>query len=237
MNPKELLLKPITAQMAKTVMEKFHYSGSYCRNSNVHIGVFHNDKCFGALSFGPSMDKRKTAPIVKGTRINEFLELNRMAFSNVLPKNSESRAISIALKMIKKAYPQIKWVISFADATQCGDGTIYRASGFHLVGIKKNTSIKMNSKGEIIVDHGQMDKKKKIGAKPLAGFQIKYIYFLHQDEKKNLTVPILPFSKIEEVGATMYKGKKTRHEHESNASTFHVEESGAIPTMSLQSAK
>ncbi|MFR3876814.1 MAG: hypothetical protein ACLTYW_00180 [Collinsella sp.] len=52
-----------------------------------------------------------------------------MAFDDVLPRNSESRCISVALRMIKKQAPQIKWVISFADGCSCGDGAIYRARG------------------------------------------------------------------------------------------------------------
>jgi len=79
--------------------------------------------------------------LVEGTGWNEFIELNRMAFADWLPRNSESRAIAIAMKLIRKAYPHIKWVVSFADGTQCGDGTIYRASGFVLTGIKKNNQI------------------------------------------------------------------------------------------------
>ena len=47
-----------------------------------------------------------------------------------------------------------------------------------------------------------------IGAKAVPGFQLKYVYFLNEDAKKRLTVPILPFSKIDEMGAGMYKGKK-----------------------------
>ena len=70
--------------------------------------------------------------LVKDTKWNDFLELNRMAFDDYLPKNSESRSISVAMKLIKKHYPNIEWVVSFADGTQCGDGTIYRASGFRL---------------------------------------------------------------------------------------------------------
>lgn len=64
-----------------------------------------------------------------------------MAFDDVLPRNSESRCISVALRMIKKQAPQIKWVISFADGCSCGDGAIYRASGFVLTGIKENANI------------------------------------------------------------------------------------------------
>ena len=64
-----------------------------------------------------------------------------MAFDSYLPRNSESRAISMSLRLIKKYAPQIKWVISFADACSCGDGTIYRASNFVLTGIKENLNL------------------------------------------------------------------------------------------------
>ena len=89
------------------------------------------------MQFGPSIDKRKTQALVKDTLWNGFIELNRMAFSDKLPKYSESRAIGITMRLIRKMYPQIKWVISFSDGAQCGDGTIYRASGFYLTSIKK----------------------------------------------------------------------------------------------------
>ena len=45
------------------------------------------------------------------------------------------------------------------------------------------------------------------GAKPLQGFQLRYIYFIDKRYKDKLTVPILPFSKIDEMGAGMYKGQ------------------------------
>lgn len=67
--------------------------------------------------------------------------LNRMAFADWLPRNSESRAIGYAMKWLRKTYPWLKWVVSFADGTQCGDGTIYRASGFVLTAIKPNNQI------------------------------------------------------------------------------------------------
>ena len=47
---------------------------------------------------------------------------------------------------------------------------------------------------------------KQIGAKPIKGFQIRYIYLI--DKKAKLTIPTIPFSKIQEMGAGMYKGKK-----------------------------
>ena len=36
----------------------------------------------------------------------------------------------------------------------------------------------------------------------------RYIYFIDQTYRDRLTVPIIPFSKIDEIGAGMYKGEK-----------------------------
>ena len=44
--------------------------------------------------------------------------------------------------------------------------------------------------------------------KPTEGYQLRYVYFLNPKAKDRLTVPILPFSKIDEMGAGMYKGEK-----------------------------
>lgn len=139
MSAKEIVLRPITSKEANQLVKRVHYSGKVCQNSQLHIGVFYRGKLEGAMQFGPSLDKRKIQGLVKGTGWNEFIELNRMAFTDVLPRNSESRAIAIAMRILKKNAPHLRWVISFADACQCGDGTIYRASGFVLTGIKKNT--------------------------------------------------------------------------------------------------
>jgi hypothetical protein len=141
MSAKEIIVKPIKAADATRIVKACHYSGKVVQNSQLHFGVFLDGKCGGAMQFGPSLDKRKIQGLVSGTRWNDFIELNRMAFADWLPRNSESRAIAVAMRLIRKAYPHIEWVISFADGTQCGDGTIYRASGFVLTGIKENTQV------------------------------------------------------------------------------------------------
>ena len=138
---KDIILKVITAKVANSFVKKNHYSGKVVPNSRLHFGCFLDGKLGGVMSYGPSINKKGTMNLVKGTGWNGFIELNRMAFSEMLPKYSESRCISVSIKLLKKHAPQVKWVISFADATQCGDGTIYRASSFKLIGIKKNSSL------------------------------------------------------------------------------------------------
>ena len=138
---REIVLKVIPASVANPFVRRVHYSGKVVNNSQLHFGAFLDGKLHGVMSFGPSMDKNKVIGLVADTGWNEFVELNRMAFDDVLPRNSESYCIGAALRAIRKQAPQIKWVISFADGTQCGDGTIYRASNFVLTGITKNKTI------------------------------------------------------------------------------------------------
>jgi len=150
---KDIRVKPISAQDANRIIRQLHYSGKVVQNSQLHLGVFLDGKCGGALQFGPSLDKRKIIGLVADTKWNEFLELNRLALADWLPRNSESRAIAVAMRLLRRHYPHLKWVVSFADGTQCGDGTIYRAAGFVLTGIRANATI-MELDGEVFTDIG-----------------------------------------------------------------------------------
>jgi len=208
---KDLVVKPILAKDARALIKRLHYSGKVVNNSVLNFGVFLNNRLEGVLQFGSPINKKGTIKLVKNTQWNSLLELNRMAFSDRLPKNSESRAISVSLKIIKKQYPHIDWVLSFADATQCGDGAIYRASGFVLTDIRVNTALRISPKGEqvhiIQAHHLKIPWKEFKTWQLLKGYQLRYIYFVKKELIKNLVVPIIPFSKISEMKIGMYKGK------------------------------
>ena len=205
-------------------MRRVHYSGKVVNNSRVHIGVFYHGKLEGALQFGASIDIRRTKGLVSGTGWNEFIELNRLAFTDVLPRNSESRALGVALRILRKQAKHLKWVLSYADATQCGDGTIYRAAGFILTGIRKNSQM-MRVDGHVVakktLDNPNFPKidgkyysrvlRERGDAELLEGYQLRYIYFLDNPSRERLTVPEIPYSKIREMGAGMYCGRK--HEY------------------------
>lgn len=211
---KEIIVKVIPPKIANDFVKKHHYSGKVVPNSQLHFGAFLDGKLHGVMSYGPSMDKSKLITLVEGTKWNEFIELNRMAFDDYLPRNAESFCIAKSIKLIKKNAPHIKWVVSFADGCSCGDGTIYRASNFVLTSIKKNTTIKVDENGNKVADmtfsaHKPSEMKMfRENFKPLDGFMLRYVYFIDKRCKEKLTVPIIPFSKIDEMGAGMYKGEK-----------------------------
>ena len=210
---KEIIVKVIPSNIANDFIKKHHYSKKVVPNSKLHFGAFLNNRLHGVLSFGSSINKKGTINLVTGTKWNEFIELNRMAFDDVLPKNSESRCIAIAIKLLRRYAPQIKWVISFADACSCGDGTIYRASGFILTDIRINEALRINPKTKekihtITAYHNQNKSFKNW--ERLKGYQLRYVYFVDKSARQRLTVPEIPFAKIDEIGAGMYKGNKKR---------------------------
>ena len=207
---KEIELKVIPAKIANDFIKKHHYSGKVVNNSFLHFGAFLDKRLHGVMSFGHSLDKAKTQKLVKNTGWNEFCELNRMAFDDYLPRNSESYCIGKALRLLKKNAPHLKWVISFADGCSCGDGTIYRASNFVLTQIKKNSTMWINDKGEKVqnMSFATNPALNKKDFKRLDGYMLRYVYFLDKKCIKDLTCEIIPFSKIKEMGAGMYKGVK-----------------------------
>lgn len=240
---KDIVIKVIPASIANPFVKRVHYSGKVVTNSQVHFGAFLDGKLHGVLSYGPSMRKDTLQGIVNGTGWNEFLELNRMAFDEYLPRNSESYCIAKTLRMLKKQAPQIKWVVSFADGTQCGDGTIYRASNFVLTGITRNSTIielpdGSTVAGLVLTAHPytpEAERAKKLcglrpgvkwplsaylqrGAKKKEGYMLRYLYFIDPKYRDRLAVPVIPFSDIDKYGAGMYKGERiereTRHKME-----------------------
>jgi len=208
---KEIIVKVINSKIANAFVKKHHYSGKVVNMSSLHFGCFLDNQLHGVMSYGSPMDKRNVLPLVDSgetdinKRWNEMLELNRMAFDDYLPKYSESRCIAISIRMIKKNAPQIKWILSYSDATQCGDGTIYRASGFKLTQINKNGTIYQIANGEIVAKRGDSKYDFK-GAKALEGFQNRYILLI--DKSCKIVPEILDFKMIDELGAGMYKGEK-----------------------------
>lgn len=236
---KEIVIKSIDSKSARKIVELYHYSGKSTQNSQIHFGAFLNGRLEGVMQFGPSIDKRRMAQSL-GVGFNETLELNRMAFSDRLPKNSESRSLAIALRILKKTYPHIKVVISFADACQCGDGTIYRASGFKLHSFKKNTSLLQNTDGSVVAKKALDNKissdgkylSNVLGLKPLNGFQMKYLFFFDKELEKKFQ--FVDFKAIPSE-VRMYKGQKRASSKDSVASGVQPEEGGAIPTDALHS--
>lgn len=231
---KDILLRPVSGRVASEFIRTHHYSGKVVNNSGVHVGVFWRGRMEGAMQLGPPLDKRRMLGLVRGTAWSNMLELNRMAFSDSLPRNSESRALSVLTRVLRRHAPQVKWIVTFADGTQCGDGTIYRAAGYVLTDIKESENLATFPGAGVVhkmtvettptaprreaggrsyygVTGGRYAWKKYVrecGGTILPGHQLRYVNFIDPTWRDRLTVPEVPYTDIVSRGARMYLGER-----------------------------
>lgn len=78
--------------------------------------------------------KAQYTSLISDIKQGEYLELTRLWCANGMPKNTESKIISTAIKMLPK---EIKLLLSFADSSKNHVGTIYQATNWYYLGINK----------------------------------------------------------------------------------------------------
>lgn len=194
----------IERDLASDIIRRNHYSKKVYAASYIHLSLICSGKLVGVLQFGYAMNPASQGGVVSGTEQDEYLELNRMWLDDVAPRNSESRAISFAIKYIRKAFPKIKWIQSFADE-RCGlFGTVYQAANFHYCGEHKAKFWELDgiiyhnslmtrdpslSPGAAILQRG----KTRAVSQELR--QFRYIYFMAPRFKSGLKLKIKPYPK------------------------------------------
>lgn len=121
----------------KPVMERVHYTHSIfgitiSRCFSVSLsGVVVGGAIFG-LPAGMGVAK-KYSPDGK-----PLLELRRFVLEDFCPRNSESRVLSVMLRLLKKSGVAV--VLSYADPSHGHAGTIYKALGFAYFGTCAKTT-------------------------------------------------------------------------------------------------
>ena len=198
-------IKEIERNIANNIIIKNHYSHKFYNATYIHLGIFINNELLGVLQFGYAMNPASQEKVVANTKINEYLELNRMWLDDKAVRNSESKAISYAIKFIKKKFPKIKWIQSFADE-RCGCfGIVYQASDFKYYG--EHTSLfwylddevyhnilmtakrgKQGSAGIYLQENKHRAESKKLR-------QFRYIYYIDRRCIKDCLLQEKPFEK------------------------------------------
>ena len=205
----------IDRQKANDCIVKNHYSHKFYNATYIHLGVFIGGEFLGVLQYGYAMNPASCGSVVRGTQKDEYLELNRMWLSDKAPRNSESKAISYSLKYIKKRYPKVKWIQSFADERCGGLGIVYQAASFEYYG--EHTATFWTLDGEVF-HNSLMTRNPKLSKS--AAFlqenkdraesenlrQFRYVKFLDQKQKKNILLKKREYPKhykqgISEIGA------------------------------------
>lgn len=202
----DFYVKEIPKQESKEIIIKNHYSHKVCNDAttHIHLGIFYKSELKGALQFGYAMNPRSCSSIVDGCEIDEYKELNRMWIDDDCIEYAESRAISYAIKYIRRKFPRVKWIQSFADERCGGLGIVYQACSFSFYGSHESLFWEFN--GEVLhnsrITNGKRSKKKELEdagfyekAKSFKLNQFRYIKFLDQREKKKCLLKEQPYPK------------------------------------------
>ena len=198
-------VKEIDRNLAIEIIINNHYSKKTYNGTYINLGIFENNILKGVLQYGYAMNPASCGSVVKDTQMNEYLELNRMWLSDEIEiKYPESQAISMSISFIKKKYPKIKWIQSFADERCGGFGIVYQACSFSYYGEHNATFWELDN----IVYHNSMMTSRKAGGKKYDLLQankercvshtlrqFRYIKFLDQREKKKCLLKEKPYPK------------------------------------------
>lgn len=201
-----LLDKPL----ADSIIREGHYSHSVVWSSNLHLGVFVDECLIGAMQFGPAMNPASGARVVAGSTVSSWLELNRLWLDDDKPANTTSRAVSLALKIIRHRKPSVEWVQSFADE-RCGKlGGVYQACSFLYCGEHTATFYELDGEWfhKSMLSRPSMDKRGWRSGPKVAYFkqnqdravahtfrQFRYVKFLRSSVRKRLLLDVLPYPK------------------------------------------
>jgi hypothetical protein len=194
----------ITPAAAKEVIRTHHYSHSVVNNSYLHLGVYIGGEFQGVMQYGYALCPARACKVVTGTVQGQYMELNRMWLSDAAPCNSESRAISYAIKYIRVACPTVAWIQSYADERCGGYGVVYQAANFLYIGYHRTefyeldgqtyhkmmvtAHLKSGSRGRYLREHIDRAVKRSLR-------QFRYIFFIKRDWMRRLTFRVQPFPK------------------------------------------
>lgn len=133
-SPLQLRISLISKETAGIAYRQWHYFGDKGFLASYSFGAYFEDLLYGAISYGIPNAKNIYGLFTSDSQAG-WLELTRLALSDKLPKNSESRVIAVTLKLLRKYEPKLKGVITYADTAYNHTGVIYRASNFEYLGL------------------------------------------------------------------------------------------------------
>jgi adenine modification enzyme len=201
----DFMVAVIDRDLANSIVAERHYSKRFVGSSRIHLGVSIDGELVGVLQFGVAMNPASMGRILQDCGLYEYLELNRMWLDDKAPRNSESRAISYAIKYIRKAEPKILFIQSFADE-RCGlNGTVYQAANFLYCGEHLGKFWELDGEfyhDSILTDSKKMDTPRGRHLRANAARavlhrlrQFRYIYMMQPRFRSRLLLPVKPYPK------------------------------------------
>jgi len=103
-------------------LQEHHYLHTTPAGAVIRMEFRQSNQLIGAMMWG-----RNTSPRQDQKNV---LCLTRMCFLDEAPKNTESHALALARKYIRKHHPEIKGLVAYSSTWQGHEGIVYQADGW-----------------------------------------------------------------------------------------------------------
>lgn len=140
----EMTLKKVDCKFARQYIATFHYTKTMPDSSRFIYAGYLGDRLCGIVVYGMGCGKNQFTSVIPDIRKGEYVELTRLWCPNDMPKNTESKLISMSLKALPE---EISLVISFSDASRGHCGIIYQATNWHYIGKNKGGKMLITNDG------------------------------------------------------------------------------------------
>jgi len=142
-------LEPASSKAVKYACENFHYA-KVVPAAYLSFAVFENGEWCGVICFGGGAGANTGKQY--GLKHGQYLELVRVALNG--KQSCTSKAVAIAMRLVKKKCPMVQLLISFADVGQNHIGTIYQATNWIFIEESESSGVDIFYKGKWGHDRG-----------------------------------------------------------------------------------
>lgn len=183
----KLIVKSVSPKAIRPIIAKYHYSKTFPDSTLFCFAGYLNHKIAGVITFGMGAGKSQYTALIPDIKQGEYCELTRLWSPDGMPKNTESKLISLAIKMLP---PKIKLIVSFADPSRNHIGTIYQATNFYYCGF--------SSAGKMMITNDGIEKHPRL----LGIYRMRHPEY--KETKTDELMRILGYKYIEASGKHRY---------------------------------
>lgn len=208
----ELQCRVINEKTAVEFVSQYHYSG-VSPSPTLAFGHYYKEHLVNVILYKFPTGRMMAQQVMDGGDSSNTWELIRMVSFEPKPKNLESKCIANTFKYIKKNYPNIKIIISYADNNMGHHGYVYQASNFYYYGQSRpdqefyidnkriHSRTIVNQYGTMSIDYIKSILGDRLKVVEQSQTKSRYFYIISQNKKEKkeilekIKVNILPFPK------------------------------------------
>lgn len=132
----EYSVSMIKSSIGRDYIVDNHYTGG-CHRSPMCWGLHLGDELVGVIGFATPCSEAVRASVFGPDHKSAVTELHRMHLKDPHPRNLTTWFLARALRGLVEYKPLIRGVLSYADATEGHEGTVYRAANALYCGTTK----------------------------------------------------------------------------------------------------